>query len=135
MTRPLPIHGTTQTQNKRAQTCMSRIGFEPTIPAFERAKAVHAVDRAATVISKMNTFSIVTYLLQKVHVKCDVVKRLLFLFGVKEVLSSDPGAEAGHHDRLIWVFFSYSEIKCLDKRPVLIEQLPLTLLSQHSSMS
>jgi hypothetical protein len=25
-------------------------GFEPTIPAFERAKTVHALDRAATVI-------------------------------------------------------------------------------------
>jgi hypothetical protein len=26
------------------------MGFEPTIPVFERAKTVHAVDRAATVI-------------------------------------------------------------------------------------
>jgi hypothetical protein len=26
------------------------MGFEPTIPVFERAKAVHALDRAATVI-------------------------------------------------------------------------------------
>jgi hypothetical protein len=26
------------------------VGFEPTIPVFERAKAVHALDRAATVI-------------------------------------------------------------------------------------
>jgi hypothetical protein len=26
-------------------------GFEPTIPAFDRAKTVHASDRAATVIS------------------------------------------------------------------------------------
>jgi hypothetical protein len=29
---------------------MRRVGFEPMIPAFERAKAVHALDRAATVI-------------------------------------------------------------------------------------
>jgi hypothetical protein len=30
---------------------MPRVGFEPTIPAvFERAKTVHALDRAATVI-------------------------------------------------------------------------------------
>jgi hypothetical protein len=29
---------------------MPRVGFEPTIPVFERAKNVHAVDRAATVI-------------------------------------------------------------------------------------
>jgi hypothetical protein len=29
---------------------MPRVGFEPTIPAFERAEAVHALDLAATVI-------------------------------------------------------------------------------------
>jgi hypothetical protein len=29
---------------------MPRVRFEPTIPAFERAKTVHALDRAATVI-------------------------------------------------------------------------------------
>jgi hypothetical protein len=29
---------------------MPRVGFEPTIPAFEQAKTVHALDRAATVI-------------------------------------------------------------------------------------
>jgi hypothetical protein len=45
--RLLPIHRTTQTQNKRTQTSMPRVGLEPTIPAFERAKTS---DRAATVI-------------------------------------------------------------------------------------
>jgi hypothetical protein len=29
---------------------MPRVGFDPTIPAFEQVKTVHAVDRAATVI-------------------------------------------------------------------------------------
>jgi hypothetical protein len=29
---------------------MPQVGFEPTIPMFERAKTVHASDRAATVI-------------------------------------------------------------------------------------
>jgi hypothetical protein len=29
---------------------MPGVGFEPTIPVFERAKRVHALDRAATVI-------------------------------------------------------------------------------------
>jgi hypothetical protein len=29
---------------------MPRVGFEPTTPVFERAKIVHALDRAATVI-------------------------------------------------------------------------------------
>jgi hypothetical protein len=48
--RPLPTHRTTQAQNKSTQTFMPRVGFDPTIPAFERAKTVHALDRAATVI-------------------------------------------------------------------------------------
>jgi hypothetical protein len=29
---------------------MPQVGFEPTIPVFERAKIVHVLDRAATVI-------------------------------------------------------------------------------------
>jgi hypothetical protein len=32
------------------QTFMPRVGSEATIPAFERAKTVHALDRAATAI-------------------------------------------------------------------------------------
>jgi hypothetical protein len=48
--RPLHTHRTTQTENKRTQTSMSRVGFEPTIPVFEREKTIHALDRAATVI-------------------------------------------------------------------------------------
>jgi hypothetical protein len=50
VTRPLPTHRTTQTQNKRTQTSMPRMGFESTIPVFDRAETVHALDRAATVI-------------------------------------------------------------------------------------
>jgi hypothetical protein len=41
--RPLPTHRTTQTS-------MPWVGFEPTIPAFELAKAIDALDRAVTVI-------------------------------------------------------------------------------------
>jgi hypothetical protein len=48
--RPLPTHIIIQTQNKRTQTSMPWVVFEPTSPAFERAKSVHALDRAATVI-------------------------------------------------------------------------------------
>jgi hypothetical protein len=33
---------------------MLRVGFEPPTPVFERAKAVHALDRAATVIGKLH---------------------------------------------------------------------------------
>jgi hypothetical protein len=48
--RPLPTQKTTQTQNKRTQTSMLRVGFEPTMSVFQRTKAVHALDRAAAVI-------------------------------------------------------------------------------------
>jgi hypothetical protein len=34
---------------------MSQVGFEPMIPVFERAKTVHDLDRAATVIAIYNT--------------------------------------------------------------------------------
>jgi hypothetical protein len=34
---------------------MPRLEFEPMIPVFERAKTVHALDRAATVISLPQT--------------------------------------------------------------------------------
>jgi hypothetical protein len=40
----------TETENKCTQISIPRVGFEPTIPAFERANTVHASDRAATVI-------------------------------------------------------------------------------------
>jgi hypothetical protein len=47
--RPLPTHRTTQTQNKRTQTSMPKVRFDPTIPVIKRAKTVHALDRTATV--------------------------------------------------------------------------------------
>jgi hypothetical protein len=31
---------------------MPRVGFDPTIAVFKRAKTVHALDRAATVMGK-----------------------------------------------------------------------------------
>jgi hypothetical protein len=31
---------------------MTGVGFEPTIPVFERAKIVYALDRSATVIGR-----------------------------------------------------------------------------------
>jgi hypothetical protein len=33
---------------------MPRVGFETTTPAFKRAKTVHALDRAATVIGSFS---------------------------------------------------------------------------------
>jgi 3,4-dihydroxy-2-butanone 4-phosphate synthase len=50
--RSLPEYRTTQTQNKHTHTYQISIpcvGSETTIPASERAKTVHALDRSATV--------------------------------------------------------------------------------------
>jgi hypothetical protein len=52
---PLPTYRTTQIQNKRIQTSMPWVGFEPIIPVFERAKTVHALDRAATMIGSFGS--------------------------------------------------------------------------------
>jgi hypothetical protein len=52
--RSLPARRTALTQNKRTQISMPHVGFEPTIPVFEGAKTVHALERAATVIGKSN---------------------------------------------------------------------------------
>jgi hypothetical protein len=40
----------TYTQDNTNTTSMPRVGFELMIPGFERAKTVHAFDRAANVI-------------------------------------------------------------------------------------
>jgi hypothetical protein len=50
--RPLHTHRITQTQNKCTQISMHRVGFEPTIPAFERAKTFHALECSATVFGR-----------------------------------------------------------------------------------
>jgi hypothetical protein len=41
-------------QHKHTQTSMPWMGFEPTIKAFERAKTVHALDRAALLLHVVN---------------------------------------------------------------------------------
>jgi hypothetical protein len=41
-------------QNKRTQTSTPLVGFEPTIPMFERAQTVHALDRSGTVIGNVS---------------------------------------------------------------------------------
>jgi hypothetical protein len=56
--RPLTTHRTTQKQNKRTWTSMPGVRFEPTTPEFERAKTVHALDRAATVIGMTTLYKI-----------------------------------------------------------------------------
>jgi hypothetical protein len=48
VSRPILTHRTTQTENKRTQTSMPRVGFEPMTTVFQRAKTVHALDRLVT---------------------------------------------------------------------------------------
>jgi hypothetical protein len=54
LARSLPTHRATQTQNKSSQTTMPWEEFDPTIPMLERAKTVHVLDHAATVIGLRN---------------------------------------------------------------------------------
>jgi hypothetical protein len=49
--RPPLTHRRTETQNKRTQTSIPLVAFDPTIPVFEGAKIVYDLDRAVTVIS------------------------------------------------------------------------------------
>jgi hypothetical protein len=44
------VHTEQHKQNKRTQTSMPQVGFKITILVFVRAKTVHALDRASTVI-------------------------------------------------------------------------------------
>jgi hypothetical protein len=37
---------------------MPRVGFEPTIPVFQRVKTFHALDRAAPVIDSVQVFQL-----------------------------------------------------------------------------
>jgi hypothetical protein len=55
----LHIHRATQTQNERAQTSISPVGFEPTTSVFERAKAVHALDEVHCGLKKENNLGLV----------------------------------------------------------------------------
>jgi hypothetical protein len=81
--RPLP----TQTQNKRTQTSMPWVGFEPTIPAFKRAKTVHALDCAATLIGILPYTSLnIHHIEKKVRRKslciflCYIMYFMLFIY-------------------------------------------------------
>jgi hypothetical protein len=56
VSRPLATHRTTQIQNKLTRISMPRVGFEPTIPVFERGKTVHALERASTEIGRPRTY-------------------------------------------------------------------------------
>jgi hypothetical protein len=50
---------------------MPRVGFEPTIPTFERSKTVHVLDCAATAIGTliMGKYIIVTIMKMKLKIQ------------------------------------------------------------------
>jgi hypothetical protein len=50
---PLPE----QTHNKHKQRSIPWVGFEPMIPVFDRAKAIHVLNRAVTVVGAARTES------------------------------------------------------------------------------
>jgi hypothetical protein len=56
-TRNLRTHRTIQTKISQTQISIPGVGFEPTIPWFEREKTVHALHRAAAVIGIYATSS------------------------------------------------------------------------------
>jgi hypothetical protein len=58
---------------------MSRVGFEPTIPVFDRAKTFHVLDRAATVIGQEYHYILrnCELWLRETRVKCVETRALL----------------------------------------------------------
>jgi hypothetical protein len=50
------LHRTIQTQDKRGETSMPRMGFDSSIPVFERAKTFHALNLVATVVYILNEY-------------------------------------------------------------------------------
>jgi hypothetical protein len=54
LVRLVPTQRPKQIQNKRTQTSMLQVGFEPRILEFEWRKRVHALNRAATVSCKIH---------------------------------------------------------------------------------
>jgi hypothetical protein len=69
-----PVARTTQTENKRTQTPMPRVGFEPMVQVFVRAKTVHA-----TVIGRTLHASLVLSFSLSLYQRVSVLSLLLSL--------------------------------------------------------
>jgi hypothetical protein len=80
--RPLPTHRTTQTQNKRTHTSMLRVVFERKSTVFARAKTVHALDRAATVIGKEFEVLTAVGIKSSISVHRGVISKMTKLFKI-----------------------------------------------------
>jgi hypothetical protein len=67
---------------------MSQVGLEPTIPAFEGAKTVHALDRAATVIDNIQSYGQeISRILRnmKFHHSFDSIPFQIFILNNKQI--------------------------------------------------
>jgi hypothetical protein len=79
--RPLPTKRTIKTKNKRTQTSIPWVGFEPTFPVFERAKTVRTLDRAATVIGRRWTYYLELILNGRENPRVTSFRTTIFLSG------------------------------------------------------
>jgi hypothetical protein len=82
------LHIEQHKQNKHTQTFMPRVGFEPTIPAFKRAKTVHALNRGATVIGHPYTSFYKHISSKQMNVRSMVTRTRQI--GVQRVLINSP---------------------------------------------
>jgi hypothetical protein len=80
--RPLPKHRTHKHRINAytQQTSMPYVGFEPTVPASERAKTVHVLDRYATVTSRVWYTWSIYFLIFLVCVLLVFVQCIIFIY-------------------------------------------------------
>jgi hypothetical protein len=75
------LHRKAQKQNKSIQTSVPRVELKPMIPAIERAKTVHVLDHAATVIGWEVTFQISPFLKAACNKSCKLFLSLCWMEG------------------------------------------------------
>jgi hypothetical protein len=71
---PVHKHRKTHTYTHKHQTSMPWVGLEPTIPASERAKTVHVLDRSATVTGQFIYY--ILKMLSQCHLPLEVIDRV-----------------------------------------------------------
>jgi hypothetical protein len=105
--RPLPANRTTRTQNKCMQISMPLVGFEPTIPAFERVKTVHALGGVATVIAQMKTTKgkFKQFLLIRIKKRVYILRTLFSFIFCHVALDGKREEKAGHHEYCSLLYF------------------------------
>jgi hypothetical protein len=81
---PLPTHRTTQTWNKRIQTSIPQVGFGPTTPVFQRKEAVHALDRADTVVRILILSSLLRLFLRSGRFYSNIPAKIVSISTVSE---------------------------------------------------